>query len=237
MDNTSICRIGVFYDGYYFDIGRKHLYRDIGWLQFKPFHRLIENCIREKEPHYSQYHVVYAAWFQGMNSSDQVDEKQLKDDRRLCHDLMHAGIEPKFMPMPQSGSNEKGTDVALAIDAMQLALDGKIDIAILVTGDGDFVPLVRALTKHAVRVMAAHLDYDDGQHKDFVNPRLLNACNYSLNINRIATDKHYGQLCNGLFARPDSRTPDQAWVTESQSVPVPSGNIPKLSTPALILKP
>lgn len=230
MNSTPICRIGVFYDGYYFDIGRRHLCGDFGWLQFKPFHRLIENCIREKEPDYAQYHVVYAAWFQGMNSSDHVDEKQLKDDRRLCHDLMHAGIEPKFMPMPQSGSNEKGADVALAIDAMQLAHDGKMDIAVLVTGDGDFVPLVRGLMKHSVRVMAAHFDYDDGQHKDFVNPRLLNACNYFLNINRIATDKHYRRLFNGLFTKPDNHISDQARVTGFQNAPVPSGNITGSST-------
>jgi uncharacterized LabA/DUF88 family protein len=57
---------------------------------------------------------------------------------------MHAGVEPKFMPMPQSGHNEKGADVALAIDAMQIGLEGKIDIAVLVSGDGDFVPLARA---------------------------------------------------------------------------------------------
>ena len=235
MDNTSICRIGVFYDGSYFDIGRRHLYGDFGWLQFKPFHKLIVNCIREKEPNYAQHHIVYAAWFQGIGQSDQADEKQLKDDRRLCHDLMHAGIESKFMPMAQSASNEKGVDVALAIDAIQLALDGKIDVAVLVTGDGDFVPLVRALTKHAVRVMAAHFDYGDGQPKDFANPRLLNACNYFLNINRVATDKHYRQLFNGLFTKPDSRTPDQARVTESQSIPVPCCSTTECPSP--ILKP
>jgi uncharacterized LabA/DUF88 family protein len=48
---------------------------------------------------------------------------------------MHAGIDPKFIPMPQSGSGEKGADVALAIDATQVGLEAKVDIAVLVTGD------------------------------------------------------------------------------------------------------
>jgi uncharacterized LabA/DUF88 family protein len=52
---------------------------------------------------------------------------------------------------------EKGIDVALAVDALQVGLGGTIDIAVLVTGDGDFVPLVRALNKQGVRVpLRAH---------------------------------------------------------------------------------
>jgi uncharacterized LabA/DUF88 family protein len=73
-------------------------------------------------------------------------------DRRLHRDLMHAGVEPRYLPMSQT-RGEKGIDVALAVDALQVALDGKIDIAVLVSGDGDFVPLVRALNKQGVRVM------------------------------------------------------------------------------------
>lgn len=47
---------------------------------------------------------------------------------------------PKYLPTSQSGKSEMGSDVALAIDAMQVGLEGKIDIAVLVSGDGDFVP-------------------------------------------------------------------------------------------------
>lgn len=50
--------------------------------------------------------------------------------------------------MSQS-QGEKGTDVALAVDALQTVLDDKIDVAVLVTGDGDFVPLARAMNKRA----------------------------------------------------------------------------------------
>src|SRR5205814_7511024 len=110
------------------------------------------------------YRVVYGGWFQGMFGVAQAEDRQLRTDRNLYHDLMHAGIDPKFMPMPQSGASEKGADVALAIDAMQVGLDGKIDIAVLVTGDADFVPLVRALKKQGIRVMAAYFEYRHGEH-------------------------------------------------------------------------
>lgn len=130
---------------------------------------------------------------------------QLRRDRQLYHDLMHAGIEPKFIPMPQSDYSEKGADVALAIDAMQVALEGKIDIAVLVTGDGDFVPLVRAIMKQGIRVMAAYFEYEHGEHKSFINERLLNVCNYSLNVNEMEKDKDFKTLFKGLFRKPDEK--------------------------------
>jgi uncharacterized LabA/DUF88 family protein len=170
-------------------------------LDLRPFHGLLENFIRTKEQGYTHYRVVYGAWFQGLFGVGQAEERQLKADRNLYDDLMHAGIDPKFMPMPQSGYSEKGADVALAIDAMQVGLSGLIDIAVLVTGDADFVPLVRALMKQGVRVMAAYFDYKDGDHKSFINERLANVCNYTVDVNGMERDKDFKAIFKGLFRR------------------------------------
>jgi hypothetical protein len=177
--------------------------RKLGWLDLKPFHGLLENYVRTKEQGYTHYRVVYGAWFQGMFGVNQSDEKKLRADRNLYHDLMHAGVDPKYMPMPQSGPNEKGADVALAIDAMQVGMEGKIDIAVLVTGDADFVPLARALMKQGIRVMAAYFEYEHGEHKSFINERLLNVCNYALNVNEMEKDKDFKAIFKGLFRRAD----------------------------------
>ena len=203
MLDRSLCRIGVFYDGSYFTYARRHFYfdRKIGWLDFKPFHGLLENYIRTKEQCYTHYRVVYGAWFQGMFGVTDADEKQLRTDRNLYHDLMHAGIDPKFIPMSASG--EKGADVALAIDAMQVGLEGKVDIIVLVTGDADFVPLARALMKQGIRVMAAYFEYEHGEHKSFINERLLNVVNYSMNVNDMERDKDFKAIFKGQFRRPD----------------------------------
>ncbi len=216
MFDRSLCRIGVFYDGSYFTYARRYFYfdRKIGWLDFKPFHGLIENYIRTKEQGYTHYRIVYGAWFQGMFSGSQADEKQLRTDRHLYHDLMHAGIDPKFIPMPQSGSGEKGADVALAIDATQVGLEGKIDIAVLVTGDADFVPLARVLMKQGVRVIAAYFEYEHGEHKSFINERLLNVCNYSLNVNEMEKDKDFRAIFKGLFRKPDENRPSAEQITQ-----------------------
>ncbi|MCL6445091.1 MAG: NYN domain-containing protein [Alicyclobacillus sp.] len=72
---------------------------------------------------------------------------------------MHADVAVKHVPMSQS-QREKGIDVAMAVDAMEIGLNHMIDICALVTGDGDFVPLVRSLMKHGIRVMTVFFDYE-----------------------------------------------------------------------------
>jgi uncharacterized LabA/DUF88 family protein len=198
--NKSLCRIGVFYDGSFFTYAQHYFYggRKLGWLSYTPFHALIENHIREKEQGYSSYRVVYAAWFQGLFTTGQSNDQQRRKDRNRDLDLMHAGIEPRYVPMSQAGE-EKGIDVALAVDAMQVGLQRTIDIAALVTGDGDFVPLTRALMKHGVPVTAVYFEYHDEHGKSFINDRLLNACNYSLNVNSLERDRKYQSLFRGLF--------------------------------------
>lgn len=202
----SICRIGVFYDGSFFTYAQYHFYAEkkLGWLTFQPFHSLIENFVREKEQGFSNYRVAYAGWYQGLFTSTQSSEKQLHSQRNRDIDMMHAGIDPKYVPMSQS-QREKGVDVALAIDALQVGMEGKIDIAVLVTVDGDLVPLARALMKHGIRVAVVYFDYESKtqNRKSFANERLLNACNYSLNVNELEKDRKYQSLFRGLFRQPE----------------------------------
>ncbi len=200
---NAICRIGIFYDGSFFAYAQRHYYheRDLGWLRFQPFHSFIESFISQKEQSYASYKVVYASWHQGLFTSTKATLEQLRSDRNLHQDLMHAGIEPKYLPMSQT-LGEKGTDVALAVDALQVGLDGKIDIAVLVTGDGDFVPLVRALNKQGVRVLGAYFKYQTkDDKKSFMNERLLSVVNYAVDVNALESDKDYKQVFRSLFRK------------------------------------
>lgn len=206
MNEKSFCRIGLFYDGSFVNYAQRHFYhkRKLGWLEFRAFHRLIEDYLRTKEQGYNIYKIVYAAWFQGMFPVSHANEQQLKFDRNLYHDLMHAGIEPKFLPTSQSAHTEKGVDVALAIDALQIGLENKIDIAVFVCGDGDLIPVIRALMKHGIRVMVVYFDYkeEDGR-KGFANERLLAACNYEMNINQLEDDKNFKTAFKSLFRKSE----------------------------------
>ena len=200
---NSICRIGAFYDGSFFAYAQRYYYheRDLGWLRFQPIHAFIESFLAQKEQGYASYKVVYAAWHQGLFTSKKATPEQLKLDRDRHHDLMHAGIEPKYLPMSQT-QGEKGTDVALAVDALQVGLGGKIDIAVLVSGDGDFVPLVRALNKQGVRVLGVYFKFKTKDGKEsFINERLLSVINYAVDINSLENDKDYKQAFKSLFRK------------------------------------
>lgn len=212
----AICRIGVFYDGSYFSYAQRYYYRDqeMGWLSFQPFHSFIEHFVRTKEQGFASYKVVYASWHQGLFTAKDGTEGQLRFDRNRYHDLLHAGIEPKFLPMsPTQG--EKGTDVALAVDALQTGLDGKIDIAVLVSGDGDFVPLVRVLNKQGIRVVAAYFEFTDRTGgKSFINERLLNSCNYSVDVSALDRNREFKTEFKSFF-----RTAEEWRVNESVQEP------------------
>ena len=203
--DSPLCRIGVFFDGAFFIYAQNHYYHDrgLGWLEFTPFLSLIDRFIQESDQGCVNYRVVYAAWHQGLFPSDKADERHLRTDRERHMALLAAGIEPKFLPMSQSGS-EKGVDVALAIDALQAGLERKIDVAVLVTGDADHVPLARTLMKQGIRVAVVYFGYQSGENKGFANERLLKACNYTLNVNDLEADHEYQELFTGLFRRSEN---------------------------------
>src|SRR6267378_8452716 len=202
-EHGAICRLGVFYDGSFFSYAQHYYYheRQLGWLRFPELHHFLEKYIGLREQGFASYKVVYAGWYQGLFTSKDATLEQLKRDRNLYHDLMHAGVEPKYLPMSQK-LGEKGVDVALTVDALQVGLDGKIDIAVLVTGDGDFVPLVRALNKQGVRVLGVYFEFQakDGK-KSFINERLLSVVNYAVDVNALENDKEYKQAFKSLFRK------------------------------------
>lgn len=200
----GLFRIGVFYDGSHFNYAQNFFYgKGYGWLSFQPFHKLLEDYTRKHIQGDFEYKVVYAAWYQGLYSATNADEKHLKLDRQRHQDLMHAGIETKFQPMSQSSNMEKGIDVAMAIDILEIGLSEVIDLAVLVTGDGDFVPLVRSLMKHSVTVNIAYFDYEDNGRKSFANERLKEACSKAININALENDKDYKNYFKSLFKNQD----------------------------------
>lgn len=202
-EHGAICRLGVFYDGSFFSYAQNYYYheRQLGWLRFPEFHHFLEKFIGLREQGFASYKVVYAAWHQGLYTSKNATADQLKRDRDRHHDLMHAGVEPKYLPMSQT-QGEKGVDVALAVDALQVGLGEMIDVAVLVTGDGDFVPLVRALNKQGVRVLAAYFAFETKEgKKSFINDRLLAAANYAVDIDALASSKEHKQDFGTLFRK------------------------------------
>jgi uncharacterized LabA/DUF88 family protein len=71
----------------------------------------------------------------------------------ICEDLWLAGYFVKSKQGKPSGDSYKcNVDVEMTIDVLNAALVMDIDTAILVSGDGDFVPVVEYLRGRGIRV-------------------------------------------------------------------------------------
>lgn len=68
---------------------------------------------------------------------------------------------------------QKGVDVLLAIDALNLSLKNKISKAIFVTGDSDFVPVIQAIKDEGVEVFLFY-------HSSAVHRNILQVCDNKL---------------------------------------------------------
>jgi uncharacterized LabA/DUF88 family protein len=74
------------------------------------------------------------------------------DETNFFGALTKMGIETKVKDLQifADGAKKADWDVGIAIDAIKLA--PKLDTVVLVTGDGDFVPLIQYLEQHGIQV-------------------------------------------------------------------------------------
>ena len=78
----------------------------------------------------------------------------------------------------------KGDDIHLAIDMLKDAYENKFDTAILISGDGDFAPLVRYVRNKGKRVENCHFSNN-------ISLDLLKECNSSNIINKKTVNKYF----------------------------------------------
>ena len=62
-------------------------------------------------------------------------------------------VKTSFDKLTKTNVIEKKIDIKMAIDIISLAYEDKYDTAVLVTGDGDFVPVVKKL-KHLNKILS-----------------------------------------------------------------------------------
>lgn len=78
----------------------------------------------------------------------------------------------------------KGDDIHLAIDMLKHAYQNKYDTAILISGDGDFAPLVRYVKELGKNVENYHF-------KGNISYDLLNECKINVGINKKTVNKFF----------------------------------------------
>ena len=78
--------------------------------------------------------------------------------RRIRDCLEYNGFTVRTRPYDAHGERQKGVDVDLACTVMFHAAAGDFDVAVLVTGDGDFAPLAEHLKLMGRRVEVASFE-------------------------------------------------------------------------------
>ncbi|WP_345073915.1 NYN domain-containing protein [Hymenobacter fastidiosus] len=164
--NSPLIRIGVFYDGnyflkisdyYYFQHERK------ARISMEGLHEYIRHQVAEEEDvdvRLSQ--IIDAHFFRGrLSATEARDKDRLFHDRLLDDILMNMSITTHYMPLKTRDGRlqEKGVDVWLALEALELALHKSFDVIVLIAGDSDYVPLIKKLNTIGTRVMLLNWDF------------------------------------------------------------------------------
>ncbi|MDD3284818.1 MAG: NYN domain-containing protein [Patescibacteria group bacterium] len=125
-------RVGVFVDVQNMYYSSKNLYG-----KFVNFRAILEQAVYDRKL---------------IRSTAYVIESGIPDQNSFFKALEEQGFNINSKPLQIfAGGNKKGDwDVGITVDAIKMSL--QLDVVILVTGDGDFVPLVDYLQYHGVLV-------------------------------------------------------------------------------------
>lgn len=227
----SAMTIGVYYDGGFFSRVNDyylHMHERRALISISGLHEFIRHEVGKRERVPAKYcQITEAHHFRGhFSAADASAHGGLRRASELPYRLLQAGVTCHLFPMSRTFSDngrpnswrEKGVDIAFALHAFVLPLVQKIDAVVLITGDGDFVPLVRILQALGVRVMvlAWHLYDDDSQRYGTRTARaLIEAATYPLMMNDIIEDRsrRTNPMVERLFVpTKDTPSPRQAHI-------------------------
>lgn len=84
-----------------------------------------------------------------------VRERRVRAGGIWCNACKRQTAECPECGAPFQRSPEKGVDSAIATDLLSLAWEGAMQVAVLVTGDSDFVPAVERIQERGLKVVNA----------------------------------------------------------------------------------
>lgn len=151
-------------------------------LSFEGFHQYLRQEIagHEEKP-VESCQVVEAHLFRGRYNLGERTQQSLESDRFVDQLLMYAGVVTHYHPIDEHRQREKGIDVWLALEAYDLAVHKRFDVMVLITGDQDFVPLVRKLNGIATRVMLVGMHAEESNI--YTSKVLMKECSHVLMLN------------------------------------------------------
>lgn len=210
MSDSILTRVGIFYDGNYFlhvsnYYAFSHLRR--ARINVSGLHNYIRRKVAECEGADERYcQIVDAHYFRGRLRAYDADERDMLLKERVFDDILsREGVTSHYLPLGPFG--EKGIDVWLALEAYELAIYKKFDVTVLITGDGDFLPLVRKLNTLGTRVMLLSWDFkyfdkNGTERETKTSQSLLEEATYPIPMHHLIGDGALSKdpMINGLFA-------------------------------------
>jgi uncharacterized LabA/DUF88 family protein/cold shock CspA family protein len=168
VTNSALTRIGVFYDGNYFlHVSNYYNYTHErrSRLAISGLHEFIRRQVATEEKTDRRLcQIVDAHYFRGRLNAHEANQRgnQLFYDRLFDDILMSEGVVTHYLPVKtfQGYRQEKGVDVWMALEAFELTQYKHFDVVVLITADGDYVPLIRKLNTLGARVMVLSWDFD-----------------------------------------------------------------------------
>jgi uncharacterized LabA/DUF88 family protein/cold shock CspA family protein len=167
MAEKTITKIGVFYDGnYFFHISNYYHYVHArrSRISISGLHNFITRFVAEmldKEPSLCQ--IVDAHFFRGRIPAGALEnENQLYSERVFDDILMWEGVTTHYLPAFRNanGYREKGIDVWLALEALELNYHKRFDFMVFITADGDYLPLIRKVNTVGTKVILLSWDFE-----------------------------------------------------------------------------
>ncbi|HBI80605.1 MAG TPA: cold-shock protein [Bacteroidales bacterium] len=220
----DLVRIGVFYDGNYFlhvSNYYNYFHSRKKRLNIAGLHEFIRDTVAREEGVDTNFcQLIEAHFFRGRISAQEASQRgnQLYNDRVFDDILMSEGVITHYLPIrPRGGRREdKGIDVWLALEAFEQTLYKRFNVLVLITSDGDYVPLIRKINSLGTKVMvlAWDFDYTDDQGREITtrtSQELLREVSYPLPMHELINDglKRKDKVVENLFALQDYSQPRQ----------------------------
>jgi uncharacterized LabA/DUF88 family protein/cold shock CspA family protein len=220
QSSTKLTRIGVFYDGNYFlHVNNYYAFNHPrqSRISIRGLHDFIRTMIAENEgSDFQLCHIVDAHFFRGRIPAIEAQSRgNLLYYERVFDDiLMWEGVTTHYLPVRSTGGRreEKGIDVWMALEAYELSMLKHFDVVVLITSDGDYVPLLRKLSNLGTRVMVLSWDFEYEDQEGRLNvtrtsQELLEEVTYPIAMHEIIenrTRKNEPLILN-LFVATDAR--------------------------------
>jgi len=181
----SIKRVAVFIDGNNFYYGLRKIYgkdKSLKDFDFETFSKFLAKANKVVDIFY------YNAQLDREHNPKKYDsQKQFFEELKNIPNF-HL-ILCKLLKRNITGTNEvyyiiKEDDINMAVDMVERACGNNYDIALVISGDGDFVPAVKAVQRKNKIVENIYFEHSSSRN-------LKSHCNTSLELTRQILDKFF----------------------------------------------